>query len=64
VDQDAEALRDKNTLVQRVANFLRDFGPALPSLTEYQLEGILVFSAHWGMQGEQSGAPFSLSGDI
>ncbi|KAF8267568.1 Extradiol ring-cleavage dioxygenase class III enzyme subunit B [Lactarius quietus] len=34
-----------------LANFLRDFGPAL--LAKYQPKGILVFSAHWEMEGEQ-----------
>jgi aromatic ring-opening dioxygenase catalytic subunit (LigB family) len=34
-----------------LADFLRDFGPAL--LAKYQPKGILVFSAHWETQGEQ-----------
>ncbi|KAF8267569.1 Extradiol ring-cleavage dioxygenase class III enzyme subunit B [Lactarius quietus] len=34
-----------------LANFLRDFGPAL--LAKYQPKGILVFSAHWETVGEQ-----------
>ncbi|KAH9180351.1 Extradiol ring-cleavage dioxygenase class III enzyme subunit B [Lactarius sanguifluus] len=34
-----------------LANFLRDFGPAL--LSKYQPKGILVFSAHWETEGEQ-----------
>ncbi|KAI9446652.1 Extradiol ring-cleavage dioxygenase class III enzyme subunit B [Lactarius indigo] len=34
-----------------LANFLRDFGPAL--LAKYQPKGILVFSAHWEAEGEQ-----------
>jgi len=34
-----------------LANFLRDFGPAL--LAKYQPKGILVFSAHWDTTGEQ-----------
>ncbi|KAI0256490.1 Extradiol ring-cleavage dioxygenase, class III enzyme, subunit B [Lactifluus subvellereus] len=34
-----------------LANFLRDFGPAL--LAKYQPKGILVFSAHWETEGEQ-----------
>ncbi|KAN0140662.1 Extradiol ring-cleavage dioxygenase class III enzyme subunit B [Lactarius tabidus] len=34
-----------------LSNFLHDFGPAL--LAKYQPKGILVFSAHWEMQGEQ-----------
>ena len=37
-----------------LANFLRDFGPAL--LSKYQPKGILVFSAHWETEGEQLGA--------
>ena len=36
-----------------VANFLRDFGPAL--LAKYKPKGILVFSAHWETEGEQLG---------
>jgi aromatic ring-opening dioxygenase catalytic subunit (LigB family) len=36
-----------------LANFLRDFGPAL--LSKYQPKGILVFSAHWETEGEQLG---------
>jgi aromatic ring-opening dioxygenase catalytic subunit (LigB family) len=36
-----------------LADFLRDFGPAL--LAKYQPKGILVFSAHWETQGEQLG---------
>lgn len=36
-----------------VANFLRDFGPAL--LAKYKPKGILVFSAHWEAEGEQLG---------
>ena len=39
-----------------LANFLRDFGPAL--LTKYQPKGILVFSAHWDTTGEQLGETF------
>ena len=42
-----------------LANFLRDFGPAL--LAKYQPKGILVFSAHWETQGEQLGMSFSPS---
>jgi len=34
-----------------LANFLRDFGPAL--LAKYQPKGILVFSAHWETKGEK-----------
>ncbi|KAI0273820.1 Extradiol ring-cleavage dioxygenase, class III enzyme, subunit B [Gloeopeniophorella convolvens] len=34
-----------------LANFLRDFGPAL--LDKYQPKGIVVFSAHWETDGEQ-----------
>ena len=45
-----------------LANFLRDFGPAL--LAKYQPKGILVFSAHWEMKEEQLGTPFSLSSDF
>ena len=36
-----------------LANFLRDFGPAL--LAKYQPKGILVFSAHWDTKGEKLG---------
>ena len=36
-----------------LANFLRDFGPAL--LAKYQPKGILVFSAHWETKGEKLG---------
>lgn len=39
-----------------LANFLRDFGPAL--LAKYQPKGILVFSAHWETEGEQLGTSF------
>lgn len=42
-----------------LADFLRDFGPAL--LSKYQPKGILVFSAHWETQGKQLGMSFSLS---
>jgi aromatic ring-opening dioxygenase catalytic subunit (LigB family) len=38
-----------------LADFLRDFGPAL--LAKYQPKGILVFSAHWETEGEQLGTP-------
>ncbi|KAI0080608.1 Extradiol ring-cleavage dioxygenase, class III enzyme, subunit B [Panus rudis PR-1116 ss-1] len=34
-----------------LANFLRDFGPAL--LEKYKPKGILVFSAHWETYGER-----------
>ena len=44
-----------------LANFLRDFGPAL--LAKYQPKGILVFSAHWETKEEQLGTFFSLSSD-
>ena len=40
-----------------LANFLRDFGPAL--LAKYQPKGIVVFSAHWETTGEQLGRSFS-----
>ena len=40
-----------------LANFLRDFGPAL--LAKYKPKGILVFSAHWETKGEQHGMSFS-----
>jgi aromatic ring-opening dioxygenase catalytic subunit (LigB family) len=36
-----------------LANFLRDFGPALRA--KYRPRGILVFSAHWETEGEQLG---------
>ena len=42
-----------------LANFLRDFGPAL--LAKYQPKGILVFSAHWETKGEKLGASLSPS---
>ena len=37
-----------------LANFLRDFGPAL--LEKYKPKGIAVFSAHWDTTGERLGA--------
>ena len=37
-----------------LANFLRDFGPAL--LEKYQPKAIVVFSAHWETTGERLGA--------
>lgn len=37
-----------------LANFLRDFGPAL--LEKYKPKGIAVFSAHWDSAGERLGA--------
>lgn len=39
-----------------LANFLRDFGPAL--LAKYQPKAIVVFSAHWDTVGEQLGQSF------
>ncbi len=47
------ALVQHGGLESPLANFLRDFGPAL--LTKYQPKGILVFSAHWETEGEQLG---------
>lgn len=36
-----------------LANFLKDFGPAL--LKKYEPKGIIVFSAHWETRGERLG---------
>jgi hypothetical protein len=42
-----------------LANFLRDFGPAL--LEKYKPKGIAVFSAHWETNGERLGELCHLS---
>lgn len=42
-----------------LANFLRDFGPAL--LKKYKPKGIVVFSAHWETSGERLGTHATLS---